>query len=105
MEVVSIKIMGPTRTSELFTSRAFSILFNFNISNAALISILPDRILNNPMAKTTFSILLNIVHPNSTYFFLQIYAVVSLERTSFHNFSVTERRLPVLAALKKVKAV
>jgi hypothetical protein len=86
MDVVNIRIMGPTSTSELFTRSAFSILFNFSIRRAALISILPDKILNKPMAKTTFSILLNNGSPQPTSFFVKLYAVDKSKRTSFHNF-------------------
>jgi hypothetical protein len=43
MDVVVTKISGPTIASILLTTKAFSILFNFNIMIAANISNVPDN--------------------------------------------------------------
>lgn len=49
IDVVNIKINGPTKANILFTTNAFSILFNFKIMMATKISIVPEKNLNNDM--------------------------------------------------------
>ena len=59
--VVKIRIIGPTKASELFTTNAFPTSLYFNIRIAAKISMLPDKILRVAMPKTAFSIKLNMI--------------------------------------------
>jgi len=43
IEVVNINISGPTKANILFTTNAFSILFNFKIMMATNISNVPEK--------------------------------------------------------------
>ncbi len=63
IDVVKMRITGPTRTRELLIKRAFSMLLNFSIKSAAVISRLPEKIRNSAIEKTIFSIELNMVPP------------------------------------------
>jgi hypothetical protein len=75
--VVKIKITGPTMASELFTMSAFSMVLNRIIKYAANISIHPDRILNDAIPNTAFSIRL-IMSSSLKFLLIQHYMFLYL---------------------------